>query len=169
MSFTETTKSHRKSGGSRGTCCAPFPARKCRAIHSPESPAKFGGGTCSPAGICVIAGFNRNRTGAPFAYLPRLAVGAYVGRKRWGVPDFLYAALDAIVCAAFFKESRMKCAGATKLHRKSGDSPTIAFAESPQIHGEAGKSNRNISFSAQVRSHGKPGQVGEPGALVLFL
>ena len=25
------------------------------------------------------------------------------------------------------------------------------------------------SFSAQVRSHGKPGQVGEPGAPVLFL
>jgi len=35
-------------------------------------------------------------------------------------PDFLYAALDAIACAAFFKESRMKCANATKLHRKSG-------------------------------------------------
>ena len=25
-------------------------------------------------------------------------------------PDFLYAALDATACAAFFKESRMKCA-----------------------------------------------------------
>jgi hypothetical protein len=39
--------------------------------------------------------------------------------------------LDATACAAFFKESRMKCA--TKLHRKSGHSPTIAFAESLQI------------------------------------
>jgi hypothetical protein len=35
-------------------------------------------------------------------------------------PDFLYAALDTTACAAFFKESRMKCANATKLHRKSG-------------------------------------------------
>jgi hypothetical protein len=45
-------------------------------------------------------------------------VGAYLGRKRWGVPDFLYAALDPTAYAAFFfKESRMKwpepsiCAG----------------------------------------------------------
>jgi hypothetical protein len=60
-------------------------------------------------------------------------VGAYLGRKRWGVPDFLYAALDATAYAAFFKESRMKWAGATKLHRKSGVAPTIAFAEFPQI------------------------------------
>ena len=37
-----------------------------------------------------------------------------------GDPDFLYAALDTAAYAAFFKESRMKCAGATKLHRKSG-------------------------------------------------
>jgi hypothetical protein len=32
-------------------------------------------------------------------------------------PDFLYAALDATVYAAFVKESRKKRAGATKLHR----------------------------------------------------
>jgi hypothetical protein len=36
-------------------------------------------------------------------------------------PDFLYAALDATAYAAFVKESRKKCAGATKLHRKSGE------------------------------------------------
>ena len=36
-------------------------------------------------------------------------------------PDFLYAALDATAYAAFVKESRKKSAGATKLHRKSGE------------------------------------------------
>jgi hypothetical protein len=40
-----------------------------------------------PCGVCVIA--EPNRTGAPgFPNLPRLAVGAYLGRKRWGVPGF---------------------------------------------------------------------------------
>jgi hypothetical protein len=47
-----------------------------------------------------------------------------------GDPDFLYAALDATAYAAFSKESRMKCAEATKLHRKSGGSPTKAFSKS---------------------------------------
>jgi hypothetical protein len=36
-------------------------------------------------------------------------------------PDFLYAALDATAYAAFVKESRKKLAGATELHRKSGE------------------------------------------------
>jgi len=36
-------------------------------------------------------------------------------------PDFLYAAQDATAYAAFVKESRQKRAGATKLHRKSGE------------------------------------------------
>ena len=36
-------------------------------------------------------------------------------------PDFLYAALDATAYAAFVKKSRKKRAGATKLHRKSGE------------------------------------------------
>jgi hypothetical protein len=36
-------------------------------------------------------------------------------------PGFLYAALDATAYAAFVKESRKKRAGATKLHRKSGE------------------------------------------------
>ena len=36
-------------------------------------------------------------------------------------PDLLYAALDAAAYAAFVKESRKKRAGATKLHRKSGE------------------------------------------------
>jgi hypothetical protein len=36
-------------------------------------------------------------------------------------PDFLYVALDTTAYAAFVKESRKKRAGATKLHRKSGE------------------------------------------------
>jgi hypothetical protein len=36
-------------------------------------------------------------------------------------PDIPYAALDATAYAAFVKESRKKRAGATKLHRKSGE------------------------------------------------
>jgi hypothetical protein len=35
--------------------------------------------------------------------------------------DFLHAALYATAYAAFVKESRKKRAGATKLHRKSGE------------------------------------------------
>jgi cell division protein FtsB len=36
-------------------------------------------------------------------------------------PNSLYSSLDTTACAAFVKESRMKCAEATKLHRKFGD------------------------------------------------
>jgi hypothetical protein len=32
-----------------------------------------------------------------------------------------HAALDMAACAAFVKESRMKCANAIKFHRKSGE------------------------------------------------
>jgi hypothetical protein len=35
-------------------------------------------------------------------------------------PDFLYADLRDVACAAFIEESRMGCINATKLHRKSG-------------------------------------------------
>jgi hypothetical protein len=45
------------------------------------------------------------------------------GPNKTGDPDFLYAAPDTTACAAFSKESRMRCANATKLHRKSGGSP----------------------------------------------
>jgi hypothetical protein len=41
-----------------------------------------------------------------------------------GDPDFLYAAPDMTAYAAFSKESRMRFANATKLHRKSGGSPS---------------------------------------------
>jgi hypothetical protein len=59
---------------------------------------------------------------------------AYLGRKRWGDPDFLYAALDATAYAAFFKESRMMCAGATKMRRKSGGSPHDRISFLHQLH-----------------------------------
>jgi hypothetical protein len=45
------------------------------------------------------------------------------GLKKTGDPDFLYAALNKTACAAFSKESRITCANATKLHRKSRGSP----------------------------------------------
>jgi hypothetical protein len=35
-------------------------------------------------------------------------------------PDFLHGAPPTSACAAFIKESRMKCANANKVHRKSG-------------------------------------------------
>jgi hypothetical protein len=49
------------------------------------------------------------------------------GLNKKGDPDFLYAALDMTACAAFSKESRMRFANATKLHRKSGGSPSFFF------------------------------------------
>jgi hypothetical protein len=42
-------------------------------------------------------------------------------------PDFLYAALGTAACAAFIEESRMKCASANKLHRKSGGQGVLLF------------------------------------------
>jgi hypothetical protein len=38
-------------------------------------------------------------------------------------------------CAAFIKESRMDFANANKVYRKSGGSPTIAFAENSLFEG----------------------------------
>ena len=78
------------------------------------------------------------------------------GPNKTGDPDFLYAAPDTTACAAFSKESRMKFANANKLDRKSGESPPKLSAS------QSAKSNRNISFSSQVR-------FGEPGAPVQFL
>ena len=43
------------------------------------------------------------------------------GPNKTDDPDFLYAAPDTTACAAFSKESRMRSANATKLHRKSGE------------------------------------------------
>ena len=71
------------------------------------------------------------------------------GLNKMGDPDFLYAAPDMSACAAFSKESRMKFANATKLHRKSGRSPSFFFScKSVQTGGESiGKG----SFSTHVR------------------
>jgi hypothetical protein len=50
------------------------------------------------------------------------------GLKKMGDPDLLYAAPDMTACAAFSKESRMRFANATKLHRRSGGSPSFFFS-----------------------------------------
>jgi hypothetical protein len=50
---------------------------------------------------------------------PRFAP-AYLGRKRWANPDFLYAAPPMFACAAFYKESRMEFLDSTEPPRKSG-------------------------------------------------
>jgi hypothetical protein len=44
----------------------------------------------------------------------------HLAKNERDAPNFLYAALDKIACAPFFKERRMKCAEPTKFHRKSG-------------------------------------------------
>ncbi len=49
------------------------------------------------------------------------AKGTFTEKMEQANPNFLYSALDTTACAAFIKESRMKCAEATKLHRKFGD------------------------------------------------
>ncbi len=46
------------------------------------------------------------------------AFETYRFRPRY--PDFLHGAPPIPACAAFFKESRMKCANASKVDRKSG-------------------------------------------------
>jgi hypothetical protein len=60
-------------------------------------------------------------------------------------PDFLYAAPDMTACAAFCKESRMKFANTTKLHRKSEG----VRRRKPARHGKARK---KISPSVAGRS-----------------
>jgi hypothetical protein len=45
---------------------------------------------------------------------------SHICQKRADTPNFLYADLERIVCAPFFKERRMKFREPTKLHRKSG-------------------------------------------------
>jgi hypothetical protein len=60
--------------------------------------------------------------------LPHVRLSVH-GPKKMANPDFLHAALDTNACAAFSKESRMKCANAIKLHRKSGGSPNCSYPE----------------------------------------
>jgi hypothetical protein len=53
---------------------------------------------------------------------------AYMGRKRWATRISCHVAPPTPACAAFIKESRMEFTNASKVYRKSGGSPTIAFA-----------------------------------------
>ena len=62
----------------------------------------------------------------PPGRVPRVRTSVH-GLNKTGDPDFLYAAPDMTACAAFSKESRVKFANATKLHRKSGGSPPFSF------------------------------------------
>jgi hypothetical protein len=48
------------------------------------------------------------------------AIVSFARLFRPTYPDFLHGAPPTPACAAFFKESRMKCANASKLDRKSG-------------------------------------------------
>jgi hypothetical protein len=65
-------------------------------------------------------------TAAPANEYPTFAQ-AYVGLKRRGDPDFLYAAPHMFAYAAFYKESRIKFVDFSKPHRKYGRDPTIAI------------------------------------------
>jgi hypothetical protein len=81
-----------------------------------------------------------------------------------GDPDFLYAASDMTACAAFSKESRMRFANATKLHRKSGGSPSFFFSLSrcrPVV--KALEKARIQPMYAKVREHGAPVQAARLG------
>jgi hypothetical protein len=62
----------------------------------------------------------------------------YVGRRRRGDPDCLYAPPAMVACAAFLKESRMEFDNATNLDRKSGRSPTISDQSDFQASPPAG-------------------------------
>jgi hypothetical protein len=53
---------------------------------------------------------------------------AYVGRKRWATRISCHGAPPTSPCAAFIKESRMDCADANKVYRKSGGSPSTALS-----------------------------------------
>ena len=64
-----------------------------------------------------------------------------------GDPDFLYAAADMSACAAF-KQSRLRFANATKLHRKSGGKPFPFFSLAGL---DGGESIWKKSYSTHVR------------------
>jgi hypothetical protein len=75
-----------------------------------------------PSRRTALSGFAPNRSfRAPATSLQRAqaqsSFRAY-SVSFLGDPNFLYAALDTTVCAAFIKESRMNCASANRLHRK---------------------------------------------------
>ena len=90
----------------------------------------------------------RLRSGQALDGCPMFADFRVHGLNKMGDPDFLYAAPDMTACAAFSKESRMKFANATKLHRKSGGSPSFFF---PVVGVDGGESIGKTSCSTHVR------------------
>ena len=90
------------------------------------------------------------------------------GLNKMCDPDCLYAAPDMTACVALSKESRMRFANATKLHRKSGGSPPFSFPVSrctPVV--KALEKDRLKPMYAKVREPGAPVQGarlgGKPG------
>jgi hypothetical protein len=71
-------------------------------------------------------------------------------------PDFLYAALYATAYAAFVKESRKKRAGATKLHRKSGEARDQSPDSFPRINAGAPTTNFILWSGRFSRGHLSP-------------
>jgi hypothetical protein len=124
-----------------------------------------------------------NRMGDPdflYAAPDRIACAAFSKESRMkfanplnstgnlGDPDFLYAAPDRTACAAFSKESRMKFANATKLHRKSGGSPSfVSSCKSAKTGGESiGKRSCSTHVRESPRTWGtRPGKQGLVGSL----
>ncbi len=125
------------------TSCLPSRSGKTLCTKKRTSGAKRGCVRTRPGGVCALTEPSRNWTGAPRspqrtwaekdgAKPPQellisgrgsVAASRESVRKNHGrptYPDFLHGAPPTPACAAFIKESRMKCANASKLDRKSG-------------------------------------------------
>jgi hypothetical protein len=77
----------------------------------------------APPGVRGIPLLAKNERDVGHPALVRTIVKAIVGfanRFRPTYPDFLHGASPTPACAAFIKESRMRCANASKPNRKSG-------------------------------------------------
>jgi hypothetical protein len=84
--------------------------------------------------------------------------------KRARYPDFLQDAPSRAACATFFKESRMKFIGSTKLHRKFGFWGTW----DPSLHGQSrGRSTRRLRPLSGNKAHFMPPQVGGAGGRLI--
>ena len=79
--------------------------------------------------ICgqISSAFPASHQALPPGRVPHVRGFSRTWVDKMGDPDFLYAAPDMTACAAFSKESRMRCANATKPHRKSRGSPPFSF------------------------------------------
>jgi hypothetical protein len=89
---------------------------------------------CHPAARRSVEQITFHVTANPSFVIPSVAEGSAVPRTFPGNaefypqtklssrpdPDFMHAALDMAACAAFVKESSMKCSNAIKFYRKSG-------------------------------------------------